>query len=486
MLAKIKKLEKIARKLEIKSDKRAEWNKAVLQNIDEFLEVYNPKVTFGASVEVAKGITTVTIPKEGRPLEELLPLIDKYVNKTSLNPASGGSFGYIPGGGVYPTALADYMVAATNKFTGTFYACPGGVYMENHLLKWMCELVGYPKEALGNLSSGGSIANLSAITTARDVKGIKGKDIERCVIYLTHQVHHCVQKAIRIAGMQEAIIRYIPVDREFRMEVSALEQQLQVDKEEGLFPFLVVASAGTTNTGTIDPLDQIAPIAKAYNLWFHVDAAYGGFFMLSSKFKSLFKGIEASDSLAIDPHKGLFISYGLGALLIKDVQALYKTHHYVADYMQDAYQLEGDVSPADLSPELTRHFRGMRMWLSLQLFGTEPFRAALEEKIWLCRYFYEKVQKIGFEVGPYPDLSICIFRYISKSGDANAINDWLVEAVKKDGRVFFSTTTLDGIYWIRFAVLSFRTHLEQVDLAISIIKDILNSTSFLELNNVEK
>ncbi len=290
---------------------------------------------------------------------------------------------------------------------------------------------------------------------------------------MTRQVHHCVQKALRIVGMQECIVRYIPMDEKYKMKPALLSQQIVADQEKGLLPFMVIASAGTTDTGAIDPLEAIGEIARAKKLWFHVDAAYGGFFMLSNKLKPAFKGTELSDSIAIDPHKGLFLSYGIGAILVKNTKALYQTHHYTANYMQDAFTLEEDPSPEDLSPELTKHFRGLRMWLSLQLFGVAPFRAALEEKVLLCRYFYREIQKIGFEVGPQPDLSIVIFRYIPKSGNSNVFNQNLIEQIKQDGRFFLSSTTIDDIYWIRFAVLSFRTHLKQVQTVLKLLKEMV-------------
>ena len=470
MVDKIKKLEKISSKLELKQQKRMDWTNTVQEYITDFLDDFNPNTTFQVSKDMGKGILDVPIEENGKSLESILQVLKDNVDTPNLNPASGGHLGYIAGGGVYTSALADYMAAATNRFTGIFYACPGGVRMENYLLRWMCQMVGYPDTALGNISSGGSIANLSAITTARDVKKIKARDIEYCVIYLTQEVHHCVQKAFRIAGMQESTIRYIPMDREYRMDTSFLLEQIQKDKQAGLKPFMVIGSAGTTNTGAVDPLEDIGNIAKEYDLWFHVDAAYGGFFLLCPEMKAIFKGIELSDSIAIDPHKGLFLSYGIGALLVKDVQALYNTHHYTAGYMQDSFNLHDDPAPSDLSPELTRHFRGLRMWLSLQLFGVAPFRAALEEKVLLCRYFYDKIQQLGFEVGTYPQLSIAIFRYVPQNGEANAFNDQLVEAFKKDGRLFLSSTTLDGKYWIRFAVCSFRTHMAQIALALELLE----------------
>jgi aromatic-L-amino-acid/L-tryptophan decarboxylase len=400
----------------------------------------------------------------------MLELLKTQVDRSGINPASGGHLGYVPGGGVFPTALGDYLAAITNRYSGIFFANPGAVRIENQLIRWMCRMIGYPEGSLGNLASGGSIANLIAIVTARDAKGIKAREVERSVIYLTQQVHHCVQKAVRIAGLGEAIIRYIPMDGQYRMDAASLRQQIERDIAGDLKPFLVVASAGTTDTGAIDPLDEVASIAEQFDLWYHIDAAYGGFFMLVDELKERFRGIERSDSLAIDPHKGLFLSYGLGAVLIKDVKAQFQSHYYKANYMQDAAGEGEELSPADLSPELTKHFRGLRMWMALHLLGLQPFRAALMEKVALCRYFYEKIRKMGFETGPYPELSIMIYRYVPPKGDANEFNERLVRYVQEDGRVFISSTTIDGVYWIRLAVLSFRTHRREVDLCLEVLR----------------
>ena len=475
MIAQIKKLELISQKLEPLTEDRAKWNEAVQTYADQFLDDLDQKKAFVISEDLGKNILNFPIEEKGKPIQEVLDCLKENVDTPNLNPASGGHFGYIPGGGVFTTALGDYLAAVTNRYAGLFFACPGGVRMENMLLRWMCKMVDYPSSALGNLTSGGSMANLSAITTARDAKGIKARDIEKCVIYMTGQLHHSVQKSLRIAGMRECVIRFIPMDERFKMKTEVLVAQIKDDQEEGLIPFMIFASAGTTDTGAIDPLEAIGEIANYKKIWFHVDAAYGGFFMLCDSIKDTFKGIELSDSIAIDPHKGLFLSYGSGAILIKNTKALYQTHRYTANYMQDAYTLDEDPSPADLSPELTKHFRGLRMWISLQLLGIEPFRAALDEKILLCNYFYEEIQKLGFEVGPQPDLSIAIFRYVPKSGDANTFNQNLVEQIKQDGRLFFSSTTIDGIHWIRIAVLAFRTHLKEVQLALELLEKLISA-----------
>jgi aromatic-L-amino-acid decarboxylase len=465
----IQQLETEARRLEPSPSTRANWDRQVHAYAHDFIDSIRERPSF-APESAPHTIEHFSIDEHPKDLESILNVLDRAVDSPGINPASGGHLGYIPGGGIYASALGDYLADVTNRYAGIFFANPGAVRIENQLIRWMCSLVGYPESALGNLASGGSIANLIAITTARDSHGVVGEKVEKAVIYLTRQVHHCVQKALRIAGLGTSVIRYIPMDDRFRMDADALRRQVDRDLSEGLYPFLVVGSAGTTDTGSIDPLDAIADISEEHGIWFHVDAAYGGFFILLDDVKDDFKGVERSDSLAIDPHKGLFLPYGLGAVLIKDVAAQHRSHYYKANYMQDTADATEEPSPADLSPELTKHFRGLRMWLALQLHGIGPFRACLDEKRKLAQYFHREVQKLGFEAGPDPELSVLIYRYVPDEGDANAFNQALIRYIHQDGRIFVSSTTIDGVFWIRLAVLSFRTHLQEIDLYLDILK----------------
>ncbi|TXB64891.1 pyridoxal phosphate-dependent decarboxylase family protein [Phaeodactylibacter luteus] len=461
-LDELKALEKAARQLEPSPNQREGWNRAVHAYSHAFLDSLQERNAYDAPA-VEDGLFAV-YPEEGRPMEELLAQLEQWVDRQGINPASGRHLGYVPGGGVYATALGDYLAAATNRYAGINFASPGAVKMENELIRWMCRLAGFPPNSLGNLTSGGSIANLIAITTARDALGVRAERVSKSVIYLTRQVHHCVQKALRIAGLAEAPIRYIDMDRQFRIRPDALEQQIRTDRAAGLTPFLLVASAGTTDTGAIDPLQDLAAIARAEGMWYHVDAAYGGFFLLSEKLRPLLQGIAQADSIVMDPHKGLFLSYGIGAVLIKDIKAQYRSYHYQANYMQDAALESGEPSPADLSPELTKHFRGLRMWLPLQLLGARPFKAAIEEKALLCRYFFHRAQEMGFETGPEPALSIMIFRHPgSEQLPAEQANPALIRKIWEDGQFFLSSTQIGGEYWIRLAVLSFRTHLQEIE-----------------------
>lgn len=471
MRDKILNLEKQSQSLEPNPTTRQNWTRAVNSYADDFLNNIETTKAWNETDAKGEGILDFPIAEAPRSIEELMSVIGEHVDGPALNPASGGHLAYIPGGGIFPTALGDYLADITNRYAGIFFASPGAVRIENLLIRWMCKMVGFPETALGNLTSGGSIATLIAITTARDAKGIRARDIEKAVIYLTEQAHHSVQKAIRIAGLGEAKLSYIPITDKFKMDDSILAKRIAADKATGFRPFMVVASAGTTDTGVIDPLNRIADLAEANEMWFHADAAYGGFFMLTAEVRENFKGIERADSVTIDPHKGLFLAYGTGAVLIKDIEALQNTHFYLANYMQDVVKAVDEPSPADLSPELTKHFRGMRMWLPLQLFGLAPFKAALSEKLWLCRYFHQEIQKIGFEVGPEPELSVMIYRYVPPTGDANAFNAKLVDYVRTDGRVYLSSTSIGGVFWIRLAVLSFRSHLRTIDLCLKVLKE---------------
>lgn len=415
-----------------------------------------------------KEATSLEITNQKRSLSELLDLYQKQVAETGINAASGKHLGYIPGGGVFTAALADFIAAITNPFASVHYASPGAATIENEVINWLKNVFSFPESSVGCLSSGGSISTLIAFTAARDHHKVKNEFIPKNVVYLSEQVHHSTQKALRIIGLEDIVIRYISLDSNHKIKTDSLEELIQKDIAAGLQPFMVVATAGTTDTGAIDPLDEIAAIAKKYKMWFHVDAAYGGFFIMTSK-KELFKGIEKADSLIIDPHKGLFLPYGVGAVLIKDSAAVLHSNYYTANYMQDGAQEEMLKSPANVSPELTKHFRGLRVWLPLQMHGIEPFIACLEEKLLLVRYFRNQLEELGFCLGPTPDLSVSYFWYPFET-DADEKNSQLMDEIHADGSVFLSSSIIDNRFVIRIAILAFRTKKETVDEAIEMIK----------------
>jgi glutamate/tyrosine decarboxylase-like PLP-dependent enzyme len=479
LTARLAALERAARPLDPGTTRRRALRDPVLAVAERFLRRIDTLKAFDDTPDKGARLLESPIGERGLPIHDVLEMVERDVIRPGLNPASGGHLAYVPGGGIYHSSLGDYLAAVTNKYAGIFFTGPGPVRMENMLLRWVADLVGYPATATGNLASGGSIANLIAIATARDSHALKGTDFSRVVVYLTNQAHHCIEKALRIAGLGEAVVRYVGIDDRFRMRPDALAELIAADRAQGLRPWLVIAAAGTTDTGAVDPLAAIAEIAHREGCWFHVDAAYGGFFQLTEHGREMLKGIEQSDSVVLDPHKGLFLPYGLGLVLVKNAQPIMATHHYFGNYMQDAVS-DGEISPADVSPELTKHFRALRMWLPLKLLGVAPFRAALEEKLLLARYCRPKVAALGFEVGPPPDLSIVTFRHVpagAMEAEVNAHNQRIIEAVRRDGRVFMSSTMLGSQYTLRLVALAFRTHRKTIDLALQVLASAVASGS---------
>lgn len=475
MLAKIKYYEELSRVLEPDGKQRNILAQQVEHYINTFLLELNTSKTFNPDLISPKIYRSLAITEKPEAIASILELIKNYVVSPGLNVSAPGFLGYIPGSGLYPSALGDYIAAITNRFAGALFVSPGAVRLENILVRWMCHLVSYGNAAGGNLSSGGSLANFIAIVAARENFSLKCQDYNRVVVYTSTQVHHSIIKALRIAGLKEAIIRFIPVNKNYSLKAEVLAKLIKEDKKHRLIPWLIVATFGTTNTGAIDPIDEIAEIARQHNLWLHVDAAYGGFFLLCRSIKKRYSDILQADSITIDPHKSLFIPFGLGVVLVKNAESLLQTYYYdEVDYFPDPSHIGpyDELSPAALSPELSKHFRALRLWLPLKLYGVNAFRAALNEKLLLAKYISAQLVMIKrIEMACQPGLSIVAFRYRPSRGDPNDFNRRLYENIKLEGKVFLSTTYLHRDLYLRMACLNFRTHLDTVQLALEVIQD---------------
>ena len=399
--------------------------------------------------------------EEGREPDQVLDYVRACIDAPGFATTSPRFMAYIPGGALPYSAFGDLLAAASNKYSGFASASPGAVRIENACAAWLANVIGYPSGASGTLTSGGSTANLTAVVAAREAKDPEGGG----AVYVTRFAHYCIDKALHIAGRGRSPRRVIATDDAYRMSVEALEQALEEDKRNGVRPWLVVASAGTVDTGAIDPLPEIAELCRRHSAWFHVDGAYGGLFALCDRVR--LRGIEQADSVALDPHKTLFLPYGTGAALVRDGKLLQEAFSASADYIRPLGESEVGPSPADLSPELTRHFRAMRLWLPLQIAGVAAFRAAQAEKLALARYFHARLSQIdGWDAGPSPDLSVVAFRYLPKSGDVDDFNERLIHHIQQEGRIMLSGTRIDGSFRLRCAILSFRTHIEHIDDAI--------------------
>ena len=450
--------------LEPGAEERRELANQVLDQALAFLEA-NPN---SPANNPADGVFAQRLdpefPDVGRDPAAVLSYIDECVTRPGFTTTSPRFMAYIPGGGLFQSALGDLLAAVSNKYSGFASASPGAVRLENACCAWLGQVIGYPEDSAGTLTSGGSLANLTAVVTAREAGDPDGGG----AIYMTRFVHHCVGKALHIAGRGRAPIRLIDTDDRCRMSAAALEQAIERDIADGIRPWLVIASAGTIDTGSIDPLDAIADICARHGAWFHVDGAYGGLLALCDEGREKLKGIERSDSVALDPHKTLFLPYGTGAVLVRDGNQLLQAFSASAEYIRPLGESEVGPSPADLSPELTRHFRALRLWLPLQLAGVAAFRSAQQEKLALARYFHARLSALpNFDAGPTPDLSVVAFRYQPDGMDGDQASEQLLRHLQREGRVMLSGTRIDGRFHVRCAILSFRSHVEHVDEVIA-------------------
>ncbi|MFT7670647.1 MAG: aromatic-L-amino-acid decarboxylase [Planctomycetota bacterium] len=427
--------------------------------------------TFDDGEALARSLAEAA-PEGGTGYDELLDIIFDKAVPHSFNTASPGYLAFIPGGGILHTAVAGLIADAVNRYVTVFMAAPGMVQLEVNVVRWFCELIGMPKGSGGLLTTGGSMANFIAIVTARREK--LPEDFMSGTIYVSDQVHHCVNKSALLAGFPKDRVRSVPSDDSFRMRFEELESMIALDRAKGLTPFMVVASSGTTNTGAIDPLQAIAELCKNQELWFHVDAAYGGFFNLTERGRQRLTGIELADSVVLDPHKGLFLPYGTGSLLVREPAALGRAHSVTSEYMPP-YQEDPDlVDFCALSPELSRGNRGLRAWLPIKLLGLGVFREALDEKLDLTTHALKAVRKIpNVRIVAEPELSLFAFRLEPEGviGEAlDALNQAWLDATNRPGRVMLTGTYLHGRMTLRICILSFRTHLERIEMAVEDLK----------------
>lgn len=426
-----------------------------------------PAADVANATELARSLAG-PLPEAGRPLAEALELLFDRAVPASFNTASPGYLAYIPGGGLFASALADLIGSSVNRYTGLWIAAPGLVQLEMNVLRFFCELVGYGPGSGGILTSGGSLANFSALVTARRER--LPEDFLSGTLYVSSETHHSIHKAALLAGFPASAVRRVAVDERFRIRVDTLRQALARDRAEGRRPFLLVANAGSTNTGAVDDLAALAELAREEGLWLHVDAAYGGFFLLTERGRALLGEIRHADSVVLDPHKGLFLPYGNGALVLRDALALKRAHAVAADYLPPVQDGLERVDFADISPELSRDFRGLRVWLPLVLHGIGAFRRALDEKLDLAAWVTERLREVpGIEIVAPPQLSLVAFRLRRAGLDAaglDALNRELLARVNARQRVHLSGTRLDAGFVLRICVLSFRTHRDRVEQAV--------------------
>ncbi len=407
-------------------------------------------------------------PTQGTPLSALLDTVFHDCIPESFNTPHPGYLAYIPGGGLYTAALADFIANTVNRYTGIWQAAPALVQLEANALEWLREWMQMPPGTTGLFTTGGSMATFNAILCAREQ--YLGADIRRGVLYTSDQAHHCVIKSAKLAGIMPDRVREIASDAHYHIRMDVLRNAVAQDRRDGLVPCLVVGNAGTTNTGAVDPLDALADFCRDEQLWFHVDGAYGAFFQLCDETRATLRGMERADSLTLDPHKGMFMPYGTGALLVRDGARLRAAHEATADYLPDMPSPSEFYDPSQHGPDLSRGFPGLRMWLTMKLFGADAFRAAITEKRALAVDAARRVAAVPHVVmDAAPELSLFAF-HVTWSGATLAQEDQatrlVMDETSRRGRVMVSGAVARGRYVGRVCVLSFRTHAPQIDALI--------------------
>ena len=409
------------------------------------------------------------LPEAGSRFEDVLAFVRENVLPHPFGNSHPRFFAFINATADPVGTLADYLASTMNP------NCWGGdhaaIHVEARVLRWLAEIVGLPPGSEGILTSGGSMANFTCLAAARaamtpgnvreDGMGAQGQP--RIVVYASDQVHNCVDKAVDLLGIGWRQLRKIPSDARFRMRIDALADAVAADRRLGLLPAIVVGTAGTVNTGAIDPLDAIAELCESEGLWFHADGAYGGMATISAKLRPLFKGIERARSVATDPHKWLYVPYEAGCALVREPGRLAAAFHRPAEYLvQDAESpVIGPVQFNDRGPELSRSFKALKVWMGLKVHGRRAYAAAVENDVALARFLADEVERRdGFELLAEPALSIVNFRYRPVGRDnaaLDALNRRIVNRLVGSGGFFLAPTVLKGRVSMRACIVNFRT-----------------------------
>lgn len=423
--------------------------------------------------ELREHLMHAPLPQTGTDPAELLQAAAEDVLPYPMGNASPRFFGWVNSPPAPLGILAELLAAAHNA------SVAGGdhsaTYVEHGVLNWLKAIMGYPQNAGGILVSGGSTANLTALAVMRHVKTggtmrSTGFNTQAApmVIYTSTQGHSCIEKAVQLLGFGSDYLRKIAVDADYRMDVEQLKTQIAVDRAAGLNPVCVAASAGTVNTGAIDPFDTLADICEAEGLWLHVDGAYGGVGILAEQASALYKGIERVDSIAIDPHKWLYAPVECGCVLVRDAQAMRDTFSLVPSYLRDDKALPWF---SEFGIQQTRGFRALKLWMLIQQVGEQGYRALITRDVALARMLQTKIRaRDDFQLMSAGPLSITCFRYAPPDiPDLNTLNKAIVEAVQREGEAFLTSTELNGQFVLRACIVNFRTTEADLDRLLKVI-----------------
>lgn len=427
----------------------------------------------GSADEMAE-LFSADPPDEGRPFEDVLSHAKKDIFDNSLLCNHPRFFAFVPGPSNFYGVLGDVLASGFNIFTGTWLESSGPSALELSMIDWLCRSVGLPPQSGGLFVSGGSVANLTGLAVARHDR--LDDQTADAVIYCSDQVHASVDKALYLLGFGPGQLRRIRTDSDFRLDPDSLRQVIAVDRDQGKRPFCVVANAGSTNTGAVDPLAPLADICKEEGMWFHVDGAYGASAAFGRRSGELLADLGRADSLVLDPHKWMFQPFEIGAVLVRDRDLLAGTFRTSADYMQDAKTTGQEVNFCDYGIQLSRGFRALKLWVTLQCLGLNAIREAIDRGIVLAEMAEREVRRDDrFEVTSPACLGIVTFRYVGSgmhgSAKLDEINGAIPHEIMATGEAVVTSTVLGGRMVLRMCVINPRTSEHDICRTVTVLAE---------------
>ena len=427
--------------------------------------------------ERAERLLAAPAPAAGSDFETILATLQERVFANAALEPHPGFIAYVPSCPAFPAVLGDWLTSGWNFFGGAWSVGAGPSEVELVVLEWMRTWIGMPAGAGGLLTNGGSGATMTAMVAARHAAvGDDASRLARCTVYMADQSHSSAVRAAWMAGIPRANVRLVACDADFRLDVAALARAVAADRAAGMIPLMVVANAGTTNTGAVDPLEAIADLCALERIWMHVDAAYGGFAVLVPEGKAKLAGLGRADSVTMDPHKWLYVPFECGCLLVKEPAKLKAAFLINPDYLKDVETSGGEVNFADYGEQLSRRARGIQVWVNVQYFGVERLAEAIRYSLALAPFAEARVRATpGLEVLAPATLGILCFRAHPAGMDdpaaLDALNERILHAVNATGKVFISSTRIRGAFSLRICPIGHRTRQADIEGLVGMVGD---------------
>lgn len=442
--------------------------------VDHFTGLKDRPVTTPSTLPSLKAGLAEALPMEAVPVDQLLDQVRSFVLDQMTHQDHPRNFAFVPGPSNFIGAMADALASAYNIFCGAWIGPSGSAQIEITVIEWLRQLFEFPETAGGLFVSGGSMANMTCLAVARHE--MLANNPFNATVYFSDQTHSSVAKGLKILGFQQYQLRKIPSDGEFRLPMEALRQKIAADRQQGLVPFCIVANAGTTNAGAIDPLNEIADFCAAEGLWMHVDGAYGGSAALSPSGRKALDGLNRADSLSIDPHKWMFQPYEMGCAIVRNQAYLKDTFRVSAEYLKIMEQSAEQPNFSDYGVQLTRGFRALKLWMSLKAFGVPAFREAIEAGIRMAEETEARLrQNSAWEIITPACLGIVTFRWTVEGmaeKDLDALNAKISSDLIMSGYAMLSPTVMSGKLVLRMCTINPRTTLDDIHGTIRAMEEI--------------